>query len=526
MRGISEGRDIIQIERYRIETELGRGATAAVYKAYDTTANRYVALKLMHRQFSNDTIVRTRFVEEARIIAGLNHPAIIPILHAARAGENLFLVFPLMTSSLADRLRQGPMTIVETIGVLNRIAPALDYAHEHSLVHRDVKPANILFDEAGLAYLSDFGVIKKVGESFTMTGAGPIGTPAYMSPEQIEGKRELDSQSDIYSLGVVLFEMLSGHIPYDGDSSITVAMKHIRDPIPPLRATIKTLSPSWQEVINKAMAKRPEDRYRSGAEMLAEARDIVNRPAAPPRKFKQGAAGRVGRVPAIVAGMVVILLLAAALVFAMNRRPSTTGGSGDASAAIVSTGLPAAEAPAAEAPTAEASPSGIPPTDIPSTAAPPAAAPPTDRPSPSVPSPDSPTADSPTPTPFQPSVTKESGSPVALPIGGIPTRAATSPSPITCPGALPTRLEAGGRARIINYQLNVREGPGTRFAIVRRLDVGRTMDIVAGPECDGGQLWYKIISDKVVPRDGSPPYRAEGWLVEESDDVYYLEPIP
>lgn len=143
-----------------------------------------------------------------------------------------------------------------------------------------------------------------------------------------------------------------------------------------------------------------------------------------------------------------------------------------------------------------------------------------------MPSPNSPTADSPTPTPFQPSVTKESGSPVALPIGGIPTRAATSPSPITCPGALPTRLEAGGRARIINYQLNVREGPGTRFAIVRRLDVGRTMDIVAGPECDGGQLWYKIISDKVVPRDGSPPYRAEGWLVEESDDVYYLEPIP
>lgn len=310
----------MQLERYRIESEIGRGAMATVFRAYDTQAERPVALKLLHRRFAGDDAIRGRFIQEARTIAQLRHRAIVPILHAAQVGEDFFLVMPLMEGgSLADRLQKGPLPLVETLSVLERIASALDYAHANGIIHRDVKPDNILFDESGQAYLGDFGIIKVAESKLTITGTGLIGTPAYMSPEQIQGSKDLDGRSDIYALGVVLFEMVSGHIPFDGDSEMAIAMKHVNAPVPSLREYARSLSIDWQKIVNRAMAKDPKDRFSNGGEMI-QAINLMSR--------GQDIGGRVpgsthssggGRIPLLLLGMAVVVLLAVGLIFIINR---------------------------------------------------------------------------------------------------------------------------------------------------------------------------------------------------------------
>ena len=310
----------MQLERYRIESELGRGAMAAVYKVYDTRAERFAALKLLHRKFFEDSSVRARFIQEAKTISRLRHPAIVPVLHAAQVGEDLFLVMPLMAGgSLSDRLRSGPLPADETVAVLDRIASALDYAHEQGIVHRDVKPDNILFDESGQAYLGDFGVIKLVESNLTLTGTGLIGTPAYMSPEQIQTAKNIDGRSDIYSLGVVLFEMVAGRIPYDGDSEMAVAMKHVNAPIPAVRDFVRTADPEWQPIINRAMAKMPSDRYQTGAEMAADVRALVENQRAPASAGKTAAPPPRGPVAGIIAAMAALLVLGLVVVYLLLR---------------------------------------------------------------------------------------------------------------------------------------------------------------------------------------------------------------
>lgn len=308
----------MQIERYRIETEIGRGATATVYRAYDTVAGRYVALKLLHRKFSNDYNVRVRFVREAKIIAQLHHPAIIPILHAAQVGNDLFLVMPLLTGgSLADRLNRGPLSTMEILSVMGRIAPALDYAHNHpqKVIHRDVKPANILFDESGQAYLSDFGVLKQMEERHTLLDMTLLGTPAYMSPEQLNTPRDVDPRTDIYSLGVILFQMLTGSIPYDGDSVMSIAVKHMTAPVPSLHSFGVSIPSNWQKMVNKAMAKKPEARYQTGDEMLAAIGALSRSTVRSESTDKQR------RQAGIVIGIIGLALLAVAAILLATRRP-------------------------------------------------------------------------------------------------------------------------------------------------------------------------------------------------------------
>lgn len=276
----------MQLERYRIESEIGRGAMATVYRAYDTQAGRYVALKLLHRKFVNDEAIRTRFIQEARTIAQLNHRAIIRVLHAAQVGEDIFLVMPLLEGgSLASRLRHGPLSVVETINVLERITAALDYAHERGVIHRDVKPDNILYDESGQVYLGDFGIIRLAESNLTMTGSGLIGTPAYMSPEQIQGRRDLDGRTDLYALGVVLFEMLTGRTPYEGDSSMAIAMQHVNAPVPDIKQYMSSLPSGWRKIINRAMAKKPGNRFQTGAEMMAAVNAVTDGPRSERRKI-------------------------------------------------------------------------------------------------------------------------------------------------------------------------------------------------------------------------------------------------
>ena len=266
------------IGRYVVREEIGQGGMATVYRAFDPHFQRDVAIKVLPLHFLHDPRFRARFEREARIVAGLQHPAIVPVYDFGEDGTQPYLVMSLMSGgSLEDRLRQGPMPLAETERIIGRLAPALDAAHQRGVIHRDLKPANILFDQWNEPYLTDFGIVKLTGGSGSdsaslTTVGGIIGTPAYMSPEQVQGG-EIDGRSDIYSLGVILFQMLSGRLPFDATTPIGLAFKHVSEPIPSIQAMSGVrLPPEYQPVINKAMAKQPADRYPTA---VALARDLT-----------------------------------------------------------------------------------------------------------------------------------------------------------------------------------------------------------------------------------------------------------
>ncbi len=243
--------------RYRLKGKLGSGAMATVYRAEDTAVLRDVAVKVLHPQFYSNPTIRQRFLREARTIAQIDHPAIVPIYDIGQTDKHLYIVMRLMEGgSLATRVAKAPLSSSEIQAVIARICSALDAAHQNGVVHRDIKPENILFDQYDQAYLADFGVVKLAESTATMTGEGVIGTPAYMSPEQVSSKTTLDGRSDLYSLGVVLFELLAGNIPYHADT----AMQHVLNPIPKLNSFNTGIPCSWQKVIDKAMAKENEKR--------------------------------------------------------------------------------------------------------------------------------------------------------------------------------------------------------------------------------------------------------------------------
>ena len=200
--------------RYEIKAEIGRGGMATVYHAYDPRFEREVALKVLPREMLHDPQFRTRFEREAKTIAMLEHPAIVPVYDFGEEDGQPYFVMRYMTGgSLSDRMKHGPMTIQEVAHLFERLAPALDEAHAKGIIHRDLKPGNILFDQYGEPYISDFGIAKIAATQTNVTGSAIVGTPAYMSPEQAQGEG-IDGRSDIYGLGVILFEMLTGQQPY------------------------------------------------------------------------------------------------------------------------------------------------------------------------------------------------------------------------------------------------------------------------------------------------------------------------
>ncbi len=246
------------IDRYQIQEEIGRGGMATVLKAYDPRFQRDVAIKLLPREFLHDAQFRARFQREAQTIAALEHPAIVPVYDFGDADGQLFLVMRLMSGgSLADRLEKGPIPIAETARIFERLAPALDSAHSKGIIHRDLKPGNILFDEWSNPYLADFGIAKLIaGSSTALTATGGlVGTPAYMSPEQVRGVDKLDGRSDIYAMGVILFQMLTGKLPYNANTPIGLAFMHVNEPVPNILEANNTLPHAYQSVIGKAMAK-------------------------------------------------------------------------------------------------------------------------------------------------------------------------------------------------------------------------------------------------------------------------------
>ena len=260
-----------KIGRYEIERELGRGGMAVVYLARDPFMKRQVAVKVLPRQFTFDSQFRGRFQREAEIIAALEHPHIVPVHDFGEHEDQPFIVMRHMTGgSLADRLRKGPLSVAETARIISRLASALDEAHSKGIVHRDLKPGNILFDARGEPYISDFGIAKLAETTASYTGTGVIGTPAYMSPEQARGDKDLDGRSDIYALGAMLFEILTGKLPYEADTPMGLAVKHITEPVPRILDAKPDLPRGCEMMIERAMAKDRLQRYQTAAELAQD----------------------------------------------------------------------------------------------------------------------------------------------------------------------------------------------------------------------------------------------------------------
>jgi serine/threonine protein kinase len=258
-----------KIGRYEVKAEVGRGGMATVYRSYDPSFERDVAIKVLPPAFQHDPQFRVRFEREAKTIALLEHPAIVPVYDFGEDQQKLYIVMRFMSGgSLSLRLKEGKMTKEETQQIISRLAPSLDAAHAKGIIHRDIKPGNILFDQYGNAFLSDFGIARITEHAgTTITGNSIIGTPAYMSPEQVQGDKDLDGRSDIYSLGIIVFQMLTGSLPYQSDTPAKTMMMHILDPIPNVSEVNPNLPPDFDDVVTQALAKKPEDRYSTASEM-------------------------------------------------------------------------------------------------------------------------------------------------------------------------------------------------------------------------------------------------------------------
>jgi tetratricopeptide (TPR) repeat protein len=248
---------------YRILQQLGQGGMATVFKAYHAALDRYVALKVLHPAFTEDPNFLARFQREARLVARLEHPNIVPIYDYAEYEGRPYLVMKFIEGeTLKARLGRSRLEPSEVAQIVEAVGAALSYAHKHGVLHRDVKPSNVLLGQDGQIYLADFGLarIAQSGES-TLTSDMILGTPQYISPEQAVGKKELNEGTDIYSFGVMLYELVVGRVPFSADTPFSIIHDHIYSPLPPPTQLNADVPPAVERVLLKALAKDPNDRY-------------------------------------------------------------------------------------------------------------------------------------------------------------------------------------------------------------------------------------------------------------------------
>jgi tRNA A-37 threonylcarbamoyl transferase component Bud32 len=341
--------------RYRLEAQIGRGGMSTVYRAFDTVLERTVAIKLMHREIAADSDQLERFRREARAVAQLAHPYIVTVIDAgeepgpdeyagdaSHAAATPYIVLEFVNGeTLKDRIRrQGRLEIPQAIAYAIEIARALGAAHEHLIVHRDVKPQNILIGAEGSAKITDFGIARSLTEEGLTAAGRVLGTTDYVSPEQALGQ-PVTGQSDLYSLGVVLYEMITGQVPFTGDTPVAVAMRHVREEIPDAQLLRPELSAATAAVIDRAVAKDLSRRYHDAPHMVAdledvlaietarsgqatgEATSVLKTIPAPARSRVPLRVRNPARLAAVIA--VIAVIAAVAIILAIDRTHSGTG---------------------------------------------------------------------------------------------------------------------------------------------------------------------------------------------------------
>jgi tRNA A-37 threonylcarbamoyl transferase component Bud32 len=338
-------------DRYELEALLGHGGMSNVYRARDRLLERRVALKVLHERYAADEQFLERFRREARAVAQLSHPNIVTVIDRGEdeAGRQ-FIVFEYLEGpTLKDLLEEtGPLPVQRALELGIEIAHGLSFAHEHGLVHRDVKPQNVLLNGDGQAKVTDFGIARSLDVEQSMTQSGTVlGTSNYIAPEQASG-REVDAHTDVYSLGVVLFELLTGEVPFRGETFVAVALQHVHEPPPSVLERRPDVPPRVAAAIERALEKDPDDRFGSMEEFAAEleaclmgldADDgettlVPRRPPVPP-VVRRRALWRRRWLPVALAGLAVLLLAAALAGVVLTRGGEPTsllplGGSGSA----------------------------------------------------------------------------------------------------------------------------------------------------------------------------------------------------
>jgi len=339
-------------DRYELEELVGAGGMSSVFRAHDRLLDRKVALKILHQQYSGDDEYVERFRREARAVAALSHPNIVTVIDRGDHDGRQFIVFEYIEGENLKRLieRRGPAPVATALELGMQIARGLSFAHQQGLVHRDVKPQNVLLNGDGRAKVTDFGIARSLDVQHGMTQTGTVlGTSDYIAPEQAQGQR-VDEHTDVYSLGVVLYELLTTEVPFPGENFVAVAMRHINEPPPPIRDKRPDVPPRVEAAIQKAMAKRPEDRFQTMADFCRELEACLAELEAAGTQVAPVVASRAQRRrrgpvwPVVLALLVLAAAGAVAAYLVLHHHHSATGRStngGGAGTAIHLTGVTA-----------------------------------------------------------------------------------------------------------------------------------------------------------------------------------------
>jgi tRNA A-37 threonylcarbamoyl transferase component Bud32 len=262
--------------RYRLDSQVGAGGMSTVYLAFDITLERPVAIKLLHREIAADSDQIERFRREARAVAQLSHPHIVTVIDAGEDDGRPYIVFEFVAGeTLKERIKRlGRLPVDEAVAYAIEIARALGAAHQRNIVHRDVKPQNVLIDAEGSAKVTDFGIARSLDEEGLTADGRVLGTTDYVAPEQALGQ-SCTAQSDLYSLGIVLYEMLTGEVPFKGENQVAVAMKHVRDALPDVQRLRPEVSAALAAVIERATSKDLKRRYSSDADLISDLEDVL-----------------------------------------------------------------------------------------------------------------------------------------------------------------------------------------------------------------------------------------------------------